>query len=140
MTKGAGKTHSGWLCNVCRRRQQAAYRSAHERAKTLEGGTRLIQAIALVLDFAPAHWSPSTRMVAVALGDYVNTDSSYAWPSVANLARRSGLSTRQVQRCLRQIEKDGWIERQPDTHRLGTTLWIWRKRIGLGVTPTSPPR
>jgi hypothetical protein len=47
----------------------------------------VIQAIALVLDFAPAHWSPSTRMVAVALGDYVNTDSSYAWPSVANLAR-----------------------------------------------------
>ena len=100
----------------------------------------MIKAIALVLDFDPAHWSPSTRMVAVALGDYVNTDSSYAWPSVANLARRSGLSTRQVQRCLRQIEKDGWIERQPDTHRLGTTLWIWRKRIGLGVTPTSPPR
>jgi DNA-binding MarR family transcriptional regulator len=74
------------------------------------------------------------------LGDYANTDNGYAWPSVANLARRSGLSTRQVQRCLRQIERDGWIERQPDTHRLGTTLWIWRKRIGLGVTPTSPPR
>ena len=55
----------------------------------------MIQAIALVLDFAPAHWSSSTRMVAVALGDYVNTDSSYAWPSVANLARRSGISTRQ---------------------------------------------
>ena len=107
----------------------------------------MIQAIALVLDFAPPHWSPSTRMVAVALGDYVNTDSSYAWPSVANLARRSGLSTRQVQRCLRQIEKDGWIESQPDTHRMGTTLWIWRKRIRVGgdtsvtlpLTPMSPP-
>jgi DNA-binding IclR family transcriptional regulator len=100
----------------------------------------LIQAIALVLDFAPPHWSPSTRMVAVALADYANTDNGHAWPSVANVARRSGLSTRQVQRCLRQIEKDGWIERQPDIHRLGTTLWIWRKRIGVGVTPTSPPR
>ena len=108
----------------------------------------MIQAIALVLDFAPAHWSSSTRMVAVALGDYVNTDSSYAWPSVANLARRSGISTRQVQRCLRQIERDGWIERATgDNHRLGTTLWIWRKRIGVGgdmgvtppLTPMSPP-
>jgi hypothetical protein len=108
----------------------------------------VIQAIALVLDFAPAHWSSSTRMVAVALGDYVNTDSSYAWPSVANLARRSGISTRQVQRCLRQIERDGWIERATgDNHRLGTTLWIWRKRIGVGgdtsvtppLTPVSPP-
>ena len=100
----------------------------------------MIQAIALVLDFATPHWSPSTRMVAVALADYANTDNGHAWPSVANLARRSGLSTRQVQRCLRQIEKDGWIERQPDTHSLGTTLWTWRKRIGVGVTPTSPPR
>jgi transposase-like protein len=27
MTKGAGKTHSGWLCNVCRRMNQAAYRA-----------------------------------------------------------------------------------------------------------------
>jgi hypothetical protein len=106
----------------------------------------VIQAIALVLDFAPAHWSPSTRMVAVALGDYVNTDSSYAWPSVANLARRSGISTRQVQRCLRQIERDGWIERAAgDNHKLGTTLWIWRKRIGVGggmgvpPPPTPPP-
>ena len=27
MTKGAGKTPSGWLCNVCRRMKQAAYRS-----------------------------------------------------------------------------------------------------------------
>ena len=27
MTKGAGKTHSGYLCTVCRRMKQAAYRS-----------------------------------------------------------------------------------------------------------------
>lgn len=100
----------------------------------------MIQAIALVLDFAPAHWTSSTRMVAVSLADYANAENGHAWPSVANLSRRSGLSIRQVQRCLRQIEQDGWIERHVDTHRLGTTLWIWRKRIGLGVTPTSPPR
>lgn len=106
----------------------------------------MIQAIALVLDFAPEHWTSGTRMVAIALADYANTDNGHAWPSIANLSRRSGLSTRQVQRCLRQIEKDGWIERI-DTHRLGTTLWIWRKRIGVGgdthvtppMTPVSPP-
>ena len=27
MIKGAGKTHSGWLCTTCRRMKQAAYRS-----------------------------------------------------------------------------------------------------------------
>ncbi len=105
----------------------------------------MIQAIALVLDFAPAHWSPSTRMVAIALADYANSDNGHAWPSVANLSRRSGVSVRQVQRCLRDIEADGWIERT-SVHRVGTNLWIWRKRIGVGgdthvtggVTPMSP--
>ena len=106
----------------------------------------MIQAIALVLDFAPAHWSPSTRMVAIALADYANSDTGQCWPSIATLSRRSGVSGRQVQRCLREIEADGWIERTR-FHKVGTNLWIWHKRIGLGgdtrvtppVTPMSPP-
>jgi hypothetical protein len=105
----------------------------------------LIQAIALVLDFAPAHWSPSTRMVAIALADYSNGDNGFAWPSLANLSRRSGVSVRQVQRCLREIEADGWVHKH-GIHSRGTNLWIWDKRIGLGgdmgvtppVTPVSP--
>ena len=106
----------------------------------------MIQAIALVLDFAPPHWSPSTRMVAIAIADYANSDTGQCWPSIANLSRRSGVSGRQVQRCLREIEADGWIERTR-FHRVGTNLWIWHKRIGVGgdthvtprVTPMSPP-
>lgn len=104
----------------------------------------MIQAIALVLDFAPDHWTSGTRMVAIALGDYANTDTGEAWPSVRNIARRSGLSERQVQRHLRIIEADGWITRGSPLRagRHGTTLWIWAKRVRLppsrGVTPTSP--
>ena len=106
----------------------------------------MIQAIALVLDFAPAHWTPSTRMVAIALADYANSDTGHCWPSIATLARRSGLGVRQVQRCLRDIEEDGWIERT-SIHKVGTNLWIWRKRIApggvthdtRGVSPVSPP-
>ena len=113
---------------------------------TEEEGQGMIQAIALVLDFAPSHWTSSTRMVAIALADYANTDTGNAWPSIANLSRRSGVSVRQVQRCLREIEADGWIERTR-LHSVGTNLWIWRKRIALGgdthvtppVTPVSPP-
>ena len=109
-------------------------------------GDAMIQAIALVLDFAPAHWTPSTRMVAIALADYSNGDNGLAWPSVANLSRRSGVSVRQVQRCLRDIEADGWIVKA-GIHSRGTNLWIWNKRISLGgdthVTPpltlVSPP-
>lgn len=107
----------------------------------------MIQAIALVLDFAPEHWSSGTRMVAIALADYANTDTGHAWPSIRNLARRTGLSERQVQRHLRVIESDGWIVKGPE--RQGSTLWIWVKRIRLddrrgdihvtgGVTPASP--
>ena len=106
----------------------------------------MIQAIALVLDFAPAHWTPSTRMVAIALADYSNGDNGLAWPSVANLSRRSGVSVRQVQRCLKNIEADGWIVKA-GIHSRGTNLWIWNKRISVGgdthVTPpltlVSPP-
>jgi hypothetical protein len=107
----------------------------------------VIQAIALVLDFAPAHWSPSTRMVAIALADYANTDSGLCWPSISSLSRRAGVSGRQVQRCLREIEADGWIERTCGVHKVGTNLWTWRKRISVGgdtrvtppLTPMSPP-
>jgi len=106
----------------------------------------MIAAIALVLDFAPSDWSPSTRMVAIALADYANTDTGHCWPSLANLSRRSGVSVRQVQRCLRTIEEAGWIERRT-THKVGTNLWTWCKRITVGgdthvtggVTPMSPP-
>ena len=106
---------------------------------TQEKGKRMIQAIALVLDFAPAHWTPSTRMVAIALADYSNGDNGLAWPSVANLSRRSGVSVRQVQRCLRDIEADGWIVKA-GIHSRGTNLWIWNKRISLGGdTRDTPP-
>jgi hypothetical protein len=108
----------------------------------------MIQAIAMVLDFAPPHWSSGTRMVAICLADYANSDSGWAWPSVRSMARRTGLSERQVQRHLRIIEADGWIRQGAET--VGkTTLWIWERRIRLddsrgdthatpGVSPASP--
>jgi DNA-binding transcriptional MocR family regulator len=85
-------------------------------------------------------------MVAIALADYANTDTGHCWPSIASLSRRSGVSGRQVQRCLREIEADGWIERS-SLHKVGTNLWTWRKRISVGgdtrvtppLTPMSPP-
>lgn len=113
-----------------------------------QAGARMIQAIAMVLDFAPSHWSSGTRMVAICVADYANSDSGWAWPSVRSMARRTGLSERQVQRHLRIIEADGWIRQGADT--VGkTTLWIWERRIRLddsrgdthvtpGVTPASP--
>ena len=108
----------------------------------------MIQAISMVLDFAPEHWTSGTRLVAICLGDYANSDTGWAWPSIRSIARRTGLSERQVQRHLRIIEADGWIT---DGHNgKGSTLWIWNRRVRLDdsggdmhvtprVTPTSPP-
>jgi hypothetical protein len=72
------------------------------------------------------------RLVLLALADYAHDDGSNAFPSVDSLARKAGVSTRQVQRALRDIEAAGEIERQ-GTHASGTT--IWRITLpGLGVT------
>jgi DNA-binding transcriptional ArsR family regulator len=105
-------------------------------------GQEVIQAVATVLDFAPDHWNSGTRMVAIALADRVNQDGQ-CWPSVADIARRTGLSARMVKYHLRYLEDEGIITR--NGQRIGTSgqpvsnLWTWRFwRIG-GVQPIAPP-
>jgi hypothetical protein len=46
------------------------------------------------------------RLVLLAIADFAN-DSGMAWPSVETLAAKSRLSSRQVQRILRQLVNDG---------------------------------
>lgn len=107
-----------------------------------------IQAISLVLDFAPAHWNTGTRMVAIALADRVNQDWQ-AWPSLADISRRTGLSTRQVRVHLRQLEAEGIIANQGQriigAHAY-SNLWIWLWKLDAwaeahfrpGRKPASP--
>jgi hypothetical protein len=94
----------------------------------------MIQAIAMVLDFSPEHWSPGTRMVAVALADRVNQDKQ-AWPSIADLSRRTGLSARMVKYHLRVLEDAGVIvnhgQRVIGGKRV-SNLWTWRWLATLG--------
>jgi hypothetical protein len=101
----------------------------------------MIQAIATVLDFAPEDWSPSMRIVAIALADRVNSDWE-AWPSIADISRRTGLSERMVQYNIRDLEQAGVIERLGQKrNRRGqpvSNLWKWRWALALGVQPTAP--
>lgn len=94
-----------------------------------------IHAIVTVLDFAPEHWGPATRLVALALADRVNQDGQ-AWPSLADIARRSGLQTRMVRRHLRLIEEDGWIRCEGQRINGGgqpvSNLWTWLTWTQLG--------
>lgn len=90
----------------------------------------------MVLDFAPKHWSSNTRLVALAIADRVNGDTKECFPSVADLANRTGLSERAVQRHLRQLESEGTITRlgqrkKPDG-TLGSNTYRWNLWIRLG--------
>lgn len=97
--------------------------------------------MALVLDFAPAHWSSGLRMVALALADRVNQDYE-AWPSLEDLSRRSGICERQVRKHLRQLESEGII-RNCGQRIIGTqaysNLWIWLWRTDWGAELQFPP-
>jgi len=108
----------------------------------------MIQAVAMVLDFAPIHWSSGTRMVAIALADRVNQDRE-AWPSIDDLSRRTGLDGRSVQRHLRILEDDGVITRVAQRMHGGrpvSNLWRWHwlpemrgdTTVTPGVTRMSP--
>ena len=50
-----------------------------------------------------------TLLVLLALADNADNDTHLAWPSVADLARRSRMCRRQVQTILRKLESSGEI-------------------------------
>lgn len=100
-----------------------------------------IQQVALVLDFAPPHWSSGIRMVAIALGERVN-ENYIAFPGLADMARRTGLSTRMVRRYLAELEAENVIERLPNfkENRQTSNLYTWLWRVDkhtLGRTPST---
>jgi hypothetical protein len=57
MTKGAGKTPQRLAVQRVPAQTASRLQGKGQGGKALEGGTLVIQAIALVLDFAPPHWS-----------------------------------------------------------------------------------
>lgn len=58
------------------------------------------KAMSWALDHAPSYLTSGERFVLVALADFVGDDTRDAYPSVATLARRTGLTRRSVQRAL----------------------------------------
>jgi hypothetical protein len=56
----------------------------------------------------------STCRVAARLLDHHNIENGKCFPSESTIARALGLSVRQVQRCIRELEEKGWIR---VTHR-----------------------
>jgi DNA-binding transcriptional MocR family regulator len=78
----------------------------------------------------------ATFLVHLALGDVANDAHGYElWMSVPNIAAKTRLSDRQVQRAMRQLEADGYlavVSRPP-----GETFH-YRFTTPKGVTPCHP--
>lgn len=74
------------------------------------------------------------RLVLLALADHAKDDGTYAWPSVETIAREAHLSSRQVRRCLRNLEESGSIT-QTGTSRAGTHIYTVNMTPGHIVRP-----
>lgn len=101
-----------------------------------------VAAMKWAMDHAPAYLTSGERFVLLVLADYVGDDTREAWPSVHSLARRTGLSTRAVQRALRTLEQAYIIrtERQAGGSRhtrddRRTNLYRWQPEKAMRHRP-----
>lgn len=53
--------------------------------------------------------SPMSSRVAFLIADHLNSVSGVAWPSVERIADRLCISTKTVQRSVKELEKAGWL-------------------------------
>ena len=61
-------------------------------------------------------------LVLLALADYTNSEG-IAWPAISTLARKVRMSKRNVQRCVRALEKAGELEIRPNQGRRGSNVY-----------------
>jgi hypothetical protein len=83
----------------------------------------------------------TAKAVALALVRRWAWSKAACWPSDATIAGTVGRSPGHVQRCLRQLERAGWIERERTAEvPNGRRIWLrWRRDVGSGAQPTSAP-
>ena len=80
-----------------------------------------IEAISAVWKYS-RQTKPAPRLVLLALADYTNHEG-IAWPAVSTLARKVWMSKRNVQRCLRVLEKTGELEVRRNQGRRGSNIY-----------------
>lgn len=83
------------------------------------------------------------RFVLIALADNANDDGE-CWPSVATVARKTGLCERAVRQALRQLEVGGWLKTKIGGGRGGANRYVINPAQNApGTTcppaPNSPP-
>jgi hypothetical protein len=95
-----------------------------------------------VIEAAPVE--QGALLVMIMLADSADENSRQCWPSVPTIARRSRLSERQVQYCLKDLAQRGLIEIETNAGRHGTNLYriarpeTWGGAKTAGVKPIAP--
>lgn len=56
-------------------------------------------------------FTPTDKLVALALADNAN-DNGVCWPSITNICKKTSLSERCVQGCIKRLEKSGFLKRE----------------------------
>jgi hypothetical protein len=81
--------------------------------------------------------SQGQLLVLLALADNADEDTRSAWPSVKTLARKTVLSERQVQHCLRSLAEKKIIDIEPNAGPAGTNVYRVRKPSEWGGEKTA---
>jgi hypothetical protein len=84
-------------------------------------------AVSMSIESTNAVWKHSRQksgrlLVLLALADYTNSEG-IAWPAVSTLARKVRMSKRNVQRCVRVLEKAGELEVRQNQGRKGSNIY-----------------
>jgi hypothetical protein len=90
-----------------------------------------VQALSWVFEHSESRLA--ARHVLLSIANHAKTDGSGAWPSISTIAHESRLSSREVQRSLRELKQLGELEIRVGAGPRGTNLY----RI-VGVTSCHP--
>ena len=89
---------------------------------------------------------PMAKLVLIAVADHINESTGDAWPSIERLQHMTSASRRTVQRKLKMLEEDGYLERKKrfndtDLYSLGArgvTVTRGVTQSPLGVSHSHP--
>ena len=89
---------------------------------------------------------PMAKLVLIAVADHINESTGNAWPSIERLEHMTSASRRTVQRKLKKLEEDGYLERQKrfndtDLYSLGARGFTVTRGVTqspLGVSHSHP--
>lgn len=94
--------------------------------------------------------TPNAKLLRLCLAHFAENETRKAWPSLARLARETGLSVATIKRALNELEETGWIERTTrklENEAYASTIYIVKEpptrtenKEGGWLTQSQPPK